>query len=57
MRTKAGPDLLASPDRHVTLPVDAGRVRALIEFAARHYRYVVLDLCRDDRRCSTASIP
>jgi Flp pilus assembly CpaE family ATPase len=28
--------------------VDAGRVRVLIEAAARHYRYVVLDVCRTD---------
>jgi len=48
VRTKAGPELLASPDRNITLHVDAGRVRTLIEAAARHYRYVVLDLCRHD---------
>jgi pilus assembly protein CpaE len=48
VKTKAGPDLLASPDRNVSLPVDAGRVRSLIEAASRHYRYVVLDLCRND---------
>ena len=28
--------------------MDAGKVRALIEAAARFYRYVVLDLCRTD---------
>ena len=48
VKTKAGPDLLASPDRALGLLVDAGRVRALIDAAARHYRYVVLDLCRTD---------
>ena len=48
VKTKAGPELLASPDRALALLVDAGRVRALIEAAARHYRYVVLDLCRTD---------
>jgi pilus assembly protein CpaE len=48
VKTKAGPDLLASPDRAVGLVVDAVRVRALIDAAARHYRYVVLDLCRTD---------
>lgn len=48
VKTKAGPELLASPDRNLALPVDAGRVRALVEAAARHYRYVVLDLCRND---------
>ena len=44
VKTKAGPDLLASPDRAVGLLVDAGRVRTLIDSAAHHYRYVVLDL-------------
>ena len=48
VKTKAGPDLLASPDRALAVLVDAGRVRAVIEAAARHYRYVVLDLCRTD---------
>ena len=48
MKTKAGPDLLASPDRALGMLIDAGRVRALIDAAARHYRYVVLDLCRTD---------
>jgi pilus assembly protein CpaE len=48
VKTKAGPDLLASPDRSLALLVDAGRVSALIEAAARHNRYVVLDLCRTD---------
>ena len=48
MKTKAGPELLASPDRGTARAVDAGRVRALIDAAARHYRYVVLDLCRTD---------
>lgn len=47
-KTKAGPELLASPDRNLALPVDAGRVRTLVESAARYYRYVVLDLCRTD---------
>ena len=36
------------PTATLALLVDAGRVRALIEAAARHYRYVVLDLCRTD---------
>lgn len=48
VKTKAGPELLASPDRNLALPVDAGRVRTLVEAAARHYRYVVLDVCRTD---------
>ena len=48
IKTKAGPELLAAPDRNLALPVDAGRVRTLIEAAARQYRYVVVDLCRTD---------
>jgi len=48
VKTKAGPELLASPDRNVALPMDAGRIRTLVEAAARHYRYVVLDLCHTD---------
>jgi pilus assembly protein CpaE len=48
VKTKAGPELLASPDRTLAIAVDAGRVRTLIEAAARSYRYVVLDVCRTD---------
>ncbi len=48
VKTKAGPELLASPDRAVGIVVDASRVRTLIDAAARHYRYVVVDLCRTD---------
>jgi len=47
VRTKAGLDILASSDRS-TGPVDARRIRAVIEFAARHYRYLVLDCPRSD---------
>jgi pilus assembly protein CpaE len=46
VRTKAGPDLLASSERGMTAPVDAHRIRTLIEFAARQYRYTVLDVPR-----------
>ncbi len=48
VRSKAGLDLLASSDRALVSPVDVGRIRALIEFAARQYRFVVLDLPRSD---------
>jgi pilus assembly protein CpaE len=48
VKTKAGPDLLASPDRGIAVVVDAGRIRTLIDAAARCYRYVVLDICRTD---------
>lgn len=47
-RTKAGPDLLASADRAVAIPVDAPRIRTLIDFAARHYRFTVIDIPRSD---------
>ena len=48
VRTKAGPDLLASPDRSIAVVVDASRIRTLIDAAAHCYRYVVLDICRTD---------
>ena len=48
VKSKAGPELLAAPDRNLALPVDAGRVRTLVEAAARAYHFVVLDLCRTD---------
>ena len=48
VRTKTGLELLASPDRGLAVVVDAGRIRALIEAAALHYRFVVLDICRTD---------
>ena len=48
VRTKAGPDLLASSDHATVTPVDVRRIRTLIDFAARHYRFVVLDCPRSD---------
>lgn len=45
---KKGPDLLASSDRHVVGAPAADRVRALVDFAARTYRFVVLDVPRTD---------
>jgi len=47
-RTKAGPDLLASSDRPVSGPIDARGTAAVIEFATRHYQYIVLDVPRSD---------
>jgi pilus assembly protein CpaE len=47
-RTKGGADILASADRAVMTPVDPPRVRTLIEFAAHHYRYTVIDVPRSD---------
>ena len=48
VHTKSGVDLLASSDRVMVAPLDARRVRTLIEFAARHYQYVVMDVPRSD---------
>lgn len=48
MKTAAGPDLLASPERAPAAAVDSGRLRAVVEFASRCYRFVVLDAPRGD---------
>jgi pilus assembly protein CpaE len=48
VRTKVGVDLLASSDRGLTGPLDVRRIRTLLEVAARHYRYVVIDVPRSD---------
>jgi pilus assembly protein CpaE len=45
---RGGLSLLASSDRASATPVDSMSVRTLIEAAARHYRYVVLDVPRTD---------
>jgi pilus assembly protein CpaE len=47
-KTKAGVDLLASSDRMMVTPVDARRIRSLLDYATRHHRYVVLDVPRAD---------
>jgi pilus assembly protein CpaE len=47
-RTKFGVDLLASSDRGMVRMVDVRAVRSLIDCAARHYPYVVLDVPRSD---------
>jgi pilus assembly protein CpaE len=47
-QTKAGIDLLASSDRVLHASVDSARTRALIEFATRRYKFVVLDVPRSD---------
>jgi pilus assembly protein CpaE len=47
-RTKAGVDVLASPDRAVVGHIDARAVRRLIDCAARHYPVVILDVPRSD---------
>ena len=48
VKTKPGVDLLPSSDRVTAAPVDVRRIGTLIEFAARYYRYVVLDVPRTD---------
>ncbi|MBA3884540.1 MAG: AAA family ATPase [Acidobacteria bacterium] len=48
VRTKSGLDLLASSDRSAVAAPDAQRVRALIDFVASYYTYVVLDVPRSD---------
>jgi pilus assembly protein CpaE len=48
VKTKPGLDLLASSDRMMVTPLDVRRIRTLLEFATRHYRYVVLDVPRSD---------
>src|SRR5262245_56498864 len=48
VHTPSGLDLLASASRLMAGPVDPHRVRALIEFAVRYYRVVVLDVPRGD---------
>jgi pilus assembly protein CpaE len=47
-KTKCGVDLLASSDRVMVTPLDVRRIRTVIEFAARHFRYIVLDVPRSD---------
>jgi pilus assembly protein CpaE len=45
-RAKSGPDLLASSDRAFVGAAAVQQVRQLVEFAARQYRYTVLDVPR-----------
>ena len=47
-KTKAGIDLLASSDRLSQSAVDPQRVRALLDFAIRKYRFTLLDVPRSD---------
>jgi pilus assembly protein CpaE len=47
-KTKAGIDLLASSDRIGHGRIDPQLLRTLIDFAARRYRYVLLDVPRSD---------
>ncbi len=45
-RTKSGLDLLASSEHVVGSHFDSARIRALVEFVARYYRFVILDVPR-----------
>ena len=49
VHTDAGPWVLASPEQPSPHAVEANRLRLLLEFAARHYRYTVLDVPRTSR--------
>lgn len=48
VKTKSGAHLLASSDRVMVGPADVRRVRTLLDFASRHYRYIVVDVPRSD---------
>ena len=48
VKTAAGPDLLAAPERSSPAPIDPKRVRGVVEFAMRCYRFVVIDVSRSD---------
>jgi pilus assembly protein CpaE len=48
VKTKSHVDLLASSDRVMINPVDMRRIRTVVDFASRLYRYVVLDVPRSD---------
>jgi pilus assembly protein CpaE len=47
-QSEAGVTLLASSDHAPTSPIDVHRIRLLLDFAVRHYRYTVLDLPRSN---------
>jgi pilus assembly protein CpaE len=48
VRSKLQLDLLASPDSASRGPADSERIRSLVEFVSRHYRYTVLDVPRSE---------
>jgi pilus assembly protein CpaE len=47
-QSKAGVTLLASPENAPVAPIDVHRIRLLLDFAARNYRYTVLDVPRSN---------
>jgi pilus assembly protein CpaE len=48
VRTAAGVDLLAAADRAAATPIDADRLRALLDFSRKHFTYTVVDVPRTD---------
>lgn len=48
VHTKSGVDLLASSDRSLVVPMEAQRVRTLIDFVSQHYTHIVFDIPRSD---------
>ncbi len=48
VQSEAGVALLASSDHAPTSPIDVHRIRLLLDFAVRNYRYTVLDLPRSN---------
>jgi pilus assembly protein CpaE len=48
VHTDAGVTLLASSDHAPTAPIDVHRIRLLLDFALRNFRYTVLDLPRSN---------
>ena len=47
-QSEAGVTLLASSDHAPTSPIDVHRIRLLLDFAVRNFRYTVLDLPRSN---------
>jgi pilus assembly protein CpaE len=47
-QSKAGVTLLASPENAPVAPIDVHRIRLLLDFAARNYRYTMLDVPRSN---------
>jgi pilus assembly protein CpaE len=48
VQSEAGVTLLASSDHAPTSPIDVHRIRLLLDFALRNFRYTVLDLPRSN---------
>ncbi len=57
VRASSTLDLLAAPNRMIAGAIDADHVRRLVEFAARYYRYVVLDVPGSDPAMLEAIAP